>query len=98
MEAVVRSQNHVGDDRRLFRKHVYALAIYRLVALLSGTRATHERGSAGGCGWHTLFLRLRGRGDGRLALRLPHQAWMGADCGAQNASLMRAVRHLGLYF
>src|ERR1700722_20368249 len=97
MEATLRSQNHLGDDRRLLWDGLYALVVYRLVAVLPGTRTPHERRAGGGCRRNPLLLRLCRSGDWRLALRPTHEAWMDAHRGPQTAGLMRSVRHFGLY-
>ena len=67
-----------------FGNDLYALAVYRLVAILPGARTPHERRAGGDCGRNPLLLRLCRSGSRRLALRLPHPARMDADQRAGN--------------
>ncbi len=66
----------------VFREHVYAVVVYGVAAVLSGTRAAHERGAGWGFGRDSVFLRVRGGSDRRVAVRLPDAARMDADRGS----------------
>src|SRR5262249_39449102 len=74
--AALRSSHDVGNDRRILRNDIYALALYELVAVLFGTRETYEYCQSGSGGGDPLLFWMRGCGGGGMALRFPDAAGM----------------------
>src|SRR5215471_20901371 len=97
METAFCAQDHVGHDRGLLRDHLHTLGLYGLAAVLSGARTPHECGEGRVCRRDSIFLRMAGSHNWRLALRLSHAEGMGTDRRPEAPDLIRSRRYCALY-